>query len=312
MDYRRALETTRAALSRYPNDLLLRELEGLLQRRLGQWENAIDVFQELVDREPSNPNYVYTLVESLHAMRRYAEVISTVEAFERRAPPDGFVAEVGAWAREAMGRDPEELRRFLDTWRDRLDPNYSLIVEQWHLRDSGRTEDLASLLIAAKMEDITNHSRTFGAGSLMPFACLRGFGRLLQGAANAPEEARELSATAARIGGLPSRRWNIALLKAHAALFAGEKKRAAEQARRSLELMSVEQDAMIGPGNMATAAIVLAWAGEGDQAVQLLRQVINLPNDLYGWALVRDPLLAVPLAGNSAFEVLKREVDPPN
>ena len=31
-----------------------------------------------------------------------------------------------------------------------------------------------------------------------------------------------------------------------------------------------------------------------------------------GWAMVRDPLLAVPLAGNSAFEVLKREVDPPN
>jgi hypothetical protein len=63
---------------------------------------------------------------------------------------------------------------------------------------------------------------------------------------------------------------------------------------------------------MAAVATVLAWAGESDESVQLLRQVINLPSDLHGWALVRDPLLAVPLAGNPAFEALKREVDPPH
>jgi TolB-like protein len=312
MDYGRALETTRAALSRYPNDLLLREFEGLLLRRLGQWENAIDVFQELVDREPSNPSYVGTLVELLHSMRRYAEVISAVEAFERRAPPDSYVAEVGAWAREAMGRDPEALRRYLDTWRDRLDPDYSSIIELNYLRDSGRTEDLSSMLVAARGKYITHPSRTSSSGTLMPFACLRGFGRMLQGAANAPEQAREVSAMAASISELPSRRWNVALLKAHAALFSGDRKSAVEQARHALELMSVQRDALNGPGNMAAAAIVLAWAGESDETVQLLRRVINLPNDFFGWAMVRDPLLAVPLAGNPAFEALKREVDPPN
>jgi len=38
---------------------------------------------------------------------------------------------------------------------------------------------------------------------------------------------------------------------------------------------------------------------------------LNLPSDVYGWTLVRDPLLAVPLARNPAFEALRREVDPP-
>ena len=146
----------------------------------------------------------------------------------------------------------------------------------------------------------------------MPLACLRGFGHMLQGAANAPEQAREVSAMAASISGLPSRRWNVALLKAHAALFAGDRKSAVEQARYALELMSVQRDAFNGPGNMAAVATVLAWAGESDESVQLLRRVINLPNDFFGWAMVRDPLLAVPLAGNPAFEALKREVDPPH
>ena len=313
MDYRRALETTRAALSRYPNDLLLRDTEGVVQRRLGQWENAIAVFRDLVDREPSNPSYVGTLLESLLSTRRYAEVVSAAEAFERRAPPDSYVAEMSAWAREAAGRDPEVLRRFLDTWGDRLDPDYALLIEQWYLRDSRRTKDLSSLLVAARGKYINQASRTFAVGGmLMPVAYLRGFGRLLQGAKSAPEEARELAATATSISRLPSRRWNVALLRAHAALFSADRKGAVEQSRQALKLMSADHDALIGPSNMALVAILLAWAGESDEAVALVRRVINLPNDFFGWAMVRDPLLAVPLAGNPAFEALKREVDPPN
>jgi tetratricopeptide (TPR) repeat protein len=312
MDYRRALETTRAALSRYPNDLLLRDTEGLLQRRLGQWESVIAVFRELVEREPSNPTYVGTLVESLYSTHRYAEAVSAAEAFERRAPPDSYVAELSAWVRAAMARDPEVLRRFLDTWGDRLDPGYALIIEQWYLRDSGRTKDLSSLLVAARGKYINQSSRTFAAGTLMPFAYLRGFGRLLQGAKSAPEAARELSKAATSISRLPSRGWNVALLRAHAALFSADRKGAVEQARQALKLMSADHDAMIGVSNMALVAIVLAWAGESDEAVSLVRQVIDLPYDSPGWAIVRDPLLAVPLAGNPAFEALRREVDLPN
>ncbi len=312
MDYRRALETTRAALSRYPNDLLLRDTEGLLQRRLGQWESVIAVFRELVEREPSNPTYVGTLVEALYSTHRYAEAVSAAEAFERRAPPDSYVAEWSAWARAAMERDPEVLRRFLDTWGDRLDPDYALIMEQWYLRDSGRTKDLSSLLVAARGKYINQGSRTFAAGMLMPFAYLRGFGRLLQGAKRAPEEARELSEAATRISRLPSREFNVVLLRAHAALFSADRKRAVEQARQALKLMSAEHDALIGPSNMALVAIVLAWAGESDEAVALVRRVIDVPIDFPAWGMVRDPLLAVPLAGNPAFEALKREVDPPH
>ena len=127
-----------------------------------------------------------------------------------------------------------------------------------------------------------------------------------------PEEARELAATATSISRLPSRRWNVALLRAHAALFSADRKGAVEQSRQALKLMSADHDALIGPSNMALVAILLAWAGESDEAVALVRRVINLPNDFFGWAMVRDPLLAVPLAGNPAFEALKREVDPPN
>ena len=76
--------------------------------------------------------------------------------------------------------------------------------------------------------------------------------------------------------------------------------------------MTVDRDALLGPMVLGLAATVLAWAGQGDEAVHLLRRANAVPNFLPAWAMVRDPLLAVPLAGNPAFEALKREVDPPN
>jgi hypothetical protein len=210
-------------------------------------------------------------------------------------------------AREAMTRDPEVLRHYLDTWRDRLDPDISWSLEQAYLRHSGRTDELASHLVAARGE-----FNNGGSGMLMPVAGLRGYGRLLQGARIAPQEAHDLSAAAARIGRLPSREWNIVLLEAQAALFSGDRKRAVDQAKLALALMTVERDALLGPQNMAEAATVLAWADEGEESVQIVRRVIDSGTSFLGWAMVRDPLLAVPLAGNPAFEALKREVDPPN
>ncbi|HTG76316.1 MAG TPA: hypothetical protein VL546_04035 [Steroidobacteraceae bacterium] len=305
MDYVHALATSRAALARSPNDVELRELEGLLLRRLGQWDDAIIAFRALVDREPLNPNNIINLVQTLQMTRRYVESLAVVDAFERRAPSNLRVEAFGAYAHEAIQHDPEILGRFLDEWQDRLDPRLNWVVKQSYLSDSGRAQELASHLLAAIVHEADS-------GFVMPAACLRGYGRMLRGDPVAPDEARDVTATAARIGGLPSRQWNVVLLEAHAALLSGDRKRSVERAKRVLGLMPVERDALLGRRTMVEAATVLAWAGEGDQAVQLLRRASGLPGTSPGWTMVRDPLLAVPLARNAAFEVLRREVDSPN
>ena len=76
--------------------------------------------------------------------------------------------------------------------------------------------------------------------------------------------------------------------------------------------MPVDRDAMLGPAVLGLAANILAWAGQGDEAVQLLRRANAVPNNVPAWAMVRDPLLAVPLTGDPAFEALKSEFDPPS
>jgi|SRR5688572_29985606 len=156
----------------------------------------------------------------------------------------------------------------------------------------------------------SSYSTCYGSGLVMPVAALQGYGRLLRGAPTAPIEARAVSVAAARMSRLPSREWNIELLEAHSSLFAGDKRRAIAHANRALELMTVERDAILGPLVIGTAAAVIAWAGQGNEAVKLLRQANAAPNFLPSWAMVRDPIFAVPLNGSPAFGALKREFDP--
>ena len=189
MNYQVALQTTRAARARFPNDLDLREVEGLLLRRLGQWDEAITVFKELVDREGANPNYVITLGELLLSTRRYRDVVSTVHAFERRAAPDSQVAALGALASEAIEHDPELLRHYTATWRDRVDPGVLSSYEQGYLRDAGRTEELASHLVETKMDTTGSVGRVTESGLLIPVATFNGYGRMLRGAQSAPDGA---------------------------------------------------------------------------------------------------------------------------
>ena len=310
MNYERALKTTRAALAKYPNDLDLRELEGLLLRRLGEWDKATAVFRELVNRESANANYVGTLVELLFTLRRYREVLSVVDGFELRAPPDNDIAGHGAFAMEAIERDPELIAGYIDTWRDRLDPGVSAALQQIYLRDAGRTEEVASHLVAMKLDSTgSGVGRVSESGLLLPNAIFNGYGQLLRGAETAAEQGRDVLAAAARINWVPSREWNVVLLEAHAALLFGDRPRATAQARRALKMMTVEQDALLGPTSMAAAATVLAWAGQGSEAVAIMRRLIQVPSPYLGWALVRDPLLAVPLSGNPEFIAFKREVD---
>jgi hypothetical protein len=81
--------------------------------------------------------------------------------------------------------------------------------------------------------------RFVDSGYLTPTANMNGYGRMLRGARTAAVQAREILAAAVRFIWLPSGVWNVAILKAQAALLSGVRRRAVAQAQRALRLMSV-------------------------------------------------------------------------
>jgi tetratricopeptide (TPR) repeat protein len=62
----------------------------------------------------------------------------------------------------------------------------------------------------------------------------------------------------------------------------GRKEEAIREARRAVELQPIAKDAVNGPANVANLALVYAWTGERDRALEQLEKVATVPGPLGG------------------------------
>jgi hypothetical protein len=103
--------------------------------------------------------------------------------------------------------------------------------------------------------------------------------------------------------------WYLRMLAAEGALFAGDKSGAAHEARRALSMAPQRVHSGIERYSRLLAARVLAWAGRGDEAVEILEQ-LSTEFPMAGPAdITRDPLYALPLAGNARYQILERKLE---
>src|SRR5262249_61644694 len=95
---------------------------------------------------------------------------------------------------------------------------------------------------------------------------------------------------------------------AYAAL--GRKAEAVRAALRSVELMPVSRDALIGPYFVVGLARTYMMVGEPDRAVETLAPLLEIPSPITRAGLAADPLWA-PLKENPGFQKLIAEVRQP-
>jgi hypothetical protein len=95
---------------------------------------------------------------------------------------------------------------------------------------------------------------------------------------------------------------------AYAAL--GRKADAVRAAQRSVELMPVSRDALIGPYFAVGLARTYMMVGEPDRAVETLAQLLEIPSPITRAGLGADPLWA-PLRTHPGFQKLIAEVRQP-
>jgi tetratricopeptide (TPR) repeat protein len=59
----------------------------------------------------------------------------------------------------------------------------------------------------------------------------------------------------------------------------GRKEEAIREARRAVELLPIAKDSLNGPGHVAILALVYAWTGEGDRALEQLEKIATIPGN---------------------------------
>src|SRR5262249_1427955 len=90
----------------------------------------------------------------------------------------------------------------------------------------------------------------------------------------------------------------------------GRKDDALREGRRAVELLPVEQDAFAGSDMIHFFAVICAWTGEKELALQQLALITNTPNPLLTYGRLKLDPFWDPLRGDPRFEQIVQSLAP--
>jgi serine/threonine-protein kinase len=270
-DYKGALSELEAARAGLPNDPRILQLTGLILGRQGKPEEGLRVLEQAVALDPRNPEMLSQLAIRYELFRRYPEEKATLQRVLEITPNDISVASSIAFVDLDWRADTAALHQFIDQLRSERPSDVgdtaalgflcALAERDWAVAEQALTA-LGNNLFWA---DGVTLRRPFGEGLLA--RAMHDEGRAQKAFAAARQE-QEQVVQQQKDDGPPL----CVLGLIDAAL--GNKEAALQEGRRAMELLPVEKDSVDGQALVAYSAVIAAWAGERDLALQQLATAV--------------------------------------
>jgi TolB-like protein/class 3 adenylate cyclase len=266
-DYKGALSELEAARVGLPNDPRILESTASILCHQGRPEEGLRGLERAVALDPRNPSTLSRLAISYECLRRYPQMKATLQRILEITPDDIAVASSIAFVDLDWRADTAPLHQFLDRLRserpsavgDTADIGFLCALAE---RDWAAAEHaLTALGNNPFWADLVTLRRQFGEGLLA--RAMHDEGRAQKAFAAARQEQEQMVQQQKDYG--PAL---CVLGLIDAAL--GNKEAALQEGRRAMELLPVEKDSMSGQAVMAYFAVIAAWAGEKDLALQQL------------------------------------------
>jgi serine/threonine protein kinase/tetratricopeptide (TPR) repeat protein len=305
-DYDRARHELAIALRTLPNNARIFELSGFIDRRQGRWPDAVRNFERAMELDPRNVKILIDAGITYAQMREYKKAREVADRVIALAPND---------IEHRLGRAHVDLRERADTRPlDALGKMLAHDPEAWfylafYERDAVAADHALAALGAQGQV-------TFGAGQgeiTFSRAYLEGLVARMKGDAAAAQaafsaaRARQEEAVRARPDDGPPL---CALGLIDAAL--GRKEEALREGRRALGLMPIAKDSMNGTDVLYFYAVICAWTGERDLAIEKLETLAKIPGA--GWILSYGDIRLNPywdsLRGDPRFEKIVASLAP--
>jgi TolB-like protein/class 3 adenylate cyclase/Tfp pilus assembly protein PilF len=295
LDYDHAREELKLAQTSLPNDPQPFQILGFINRRQGRWVESTKNLERAIELDPQNGFFLQQLANSYVCLRQYADAERVLDRAIALDPKDSNMRAFRASIELDWHADPHPLRSTVAAILAQ-DPNQGKNIAQLWLdvslcdRDfESASSALAALPIAGCYDDWIPFPRTWCEGIV---AQMRGDKVAARAAfLSARDEAAKL------IADQPDYAAGFCVLgMANAAL--GNKEDAIREGRRAVELLPVTKDAVLGPQLIEYLALIYAWTGEKDLALERLDEAARLPSFVsYGKLLLRprwDPLRGDP------------------
>jgi serine/threonine-protein kinase len=297
-DYERARQELAAARRVLPNEPLVFELSGYIDRRQGRWDEAMRELEHTLVLDPLNVSSLQQVSFTYQRLRRFADAAVTLERALKVAPKD-----VGTRVyRSAMDlwwhADPKPLHATFQTILREEPHALATVADQLiHLglceRDAAEArQGLASL----SADGYYDQSFPY------PYAWVEGWIARLRGDNDAAQAAftRARADVDKMVGQQPAYAEAVCVLgMIDAAL--GNKAQAIREGQRALELLPLSTDSISGEILIENSALIYAWSGEKDLALAQLAKAAGIPGDLsYGYLRLHP--YWDPLRGDARFE----------
>jgi len=306
-DYNRARQELVFAHLTLPNESRIPLLAGYIDRRQGRWEKSLEEMTQALELNPRDFSVLQQIALTYEALARYEEMASTLDRVLSLSPKD-----VPSRVRRALvDLEGRADAKAFETTIDAIladDPNAALgFVNPWLLavlreHDSGGVQRALSNM---------GEGGCFDEGIPFPNGWCEGLAAWVHGDESAARGAFESARKelAEEVHNQPNYAAALcALGVVHAVL--GNKEAAIREGERAVELIPISKSAIEGATLVRYLAVIYAWAGDKDRAVQRLAETTYLPGSHISYGYLRLHPLWDPLRGDPRFEAIAASLAP--
>ena len=296
----REFTTARAELARahqtLPNDAQVLFYSGVFDYRQGAWDSATRNLERAVELDPRNLLYVQQMALCYQPQRRYSDELRMWERALSIVPDDAVSrlgrAEVFANARGDMQPYNETMAALL---KENPEANRHVDDPIFALRDRTAAA-VERVLKNYSAEDFAYYGISYPL-SYWEGIVARSTGDKAKADAAFGAARTEISARLQKEPDFPAALSLLGVIDAGL----GRKEDAIREGQRACELLPMSKDAVDGVAFVANLAEIYAWCGEKDRAIEQLKIVESVPNDVHYGELKLHPRWD-PLRGDPRFE----------
>ena len=305
-DYARARVELAAARRTLPNESRIPLMAGYIDRRQGNWEKSLEEMKQALELDPRDFSILQQISVTYEGLRRYKDMADALDRAVAIAPKDIPTRVRRAWVDLEWRADPKPLHTTIETILAE-DPNAApVLVDRWIVL-ALRERDPAA---AQRVLDAMPADGCYDDNIPFPNSWCQGLAARLRGDETAARAAftsarKELERT---VRNQPNYAAALcALGVVDAAL--GNKEDAIREGERAVQLMPVSKNAAEGALLMKNLAVIYAWTGEKDRAIEQLAETAKLFDDLSYGHLRLHPFWD-PLRGDPRFEAIVASLAP--
>jgi TolB-like protein/tRNA A-37 threonylcarbamoyl transferase component Bud32/Flp pilus assembly protein TadD len=305
--YDRAREELAAARLTLPNESRIPLMAGYIDRRQGHWEKSLEEMKQALKLDPRNLTILQQISLTYQALHRYKETAATLDEVMALAPKDIAIKVWRAWVDLLWRADPSPLHTTIETALTK-DPNAApFIVLHWLDLAFCERDPVAAEHALAAMPT----GGCYDENIPFPESWCRGLVARLHGDELAARAAfadarRELGQIVRDQSGYPAALCAIGVVDA--AL--GNKEDAIREGQRAVELMPTSKSAIDGAMMIQYLAVIYAWTGDKDRAIERLTEAVKLPGNHVTYGHLRLNPFWDPLRGDPRFEAIIASLAP--